>query len=51
MKASISLIKLVKMHIFNKIAYQYNKYIKWLQRYNWNIVESGIKHHKPKTTP
>jgi hypothetical protein len=20
---------------------------KWLSRYNWNIVESGIKHHKP----
>jgi hypothetical protein len=23
---------------------QYN----WPPRYNWNIVESGIKHHKPK---
>jgi hypothetical protein len=21
-----------------------------LPRYNWNIVESGIKHHKPTTT-
>ena len=21
---------------------------KWLPRYNWNIVESDIKHHKPK---
>jgi hypothetical protein len=19
----------------------------WLQQYNWNIVESGIKHHNP----
>ena len=19
----------------------------WLQRYNWNIVERGTKHHKP----
>ena len=21
--------------------------INWMPRYNWNIVESGIKHHKP----
>jgi hypothetical protein len=20
----------------------------WPPRYNWNIVESGVKHHKPK---
>ena len=20
----------------------------WLPQYNWNIVESGVKHHKPK---
>jgi hypothetical protein len=23
----------------------------WLSRYNWNIVESGIKHHKPNNQP
>jgi hypothetical protein len=23
--------------------HQYN----WLPRYDWNIVESGVKHHKP----
>jgi hypothetical protein len=22
-------------------------FLNWLPRYNWNIVESGIKHHKP----
>jgi hypothetical protein len=22
----------------------------WLPRYNWNIVESGVKHHKPNQT-
>ena len=22
--------------------------IKWPQRYNWNIVESGVKHHDTK---
>ena len=21
--------------------------LNWLSRYNWNIVESGVKHHKP----
>jgi len=25
--------------------HQYN----WSPRYNWNIVESGVKHHQPKT--
>jgi hypothetical protein len=23
----------------------------WPPRYNWNIVESGVKHNKPKTKP
>jgi len=24
------------------------KFVSDLPRYNWNIVESGIKHHKPE---
>jgi hypothetical protein len=29
-----------------------DKVCQWLgTRYNWNIVESGIKHHKPKSKP
>jgi hypothetical protein len=23
--------------------------IKWPPRYNWNIIESGVKHHNPNT--
>ena len=25
--------------------------INWPSRYSWNIVESGVKHHKPKSKP
>jgi hypothetical protein len=29
--------------VYSSVLYQEN----WLPRYNWNIVESGVKHHKP----
>jgi hypothetical protein len=42
------------------IIYDYMNYVKiehdqvkknWPPQYNWNIVESGVKHHKPKLKP
>ena len=32
--------------VFSGFLYQYD----WLPRYNWIIIESDIKHHKPNQT-
>ena len=32
---------------YSGFPHQYN----WPPRYNWNIVESGVKHHQPKPKP
>ena len=32
---------------FRQVFSEYCGFLHWLPRYSWNIVESGIKHHKP----
>jgi hypothetical protein len=47
-EASIEYLRQFPLWMVQQICYiSYN----FLPRYNWNIVESGIKHHNPKPTP
>ena len=47
-EASIEYLRQFPLWMVQQICYiSYN----FLPQYNWNIVESGIKHHNPKPTP
>ena len=36
----------VVFYVYSGFPHQYN----WPPRYSWNIIESGVKHHKPRIT-
>ena len=37
----------VVFSVYSSFFHQLN----WQSPYNWNIVESGVKHHNPNPTP
>ena len=43
---SVTYDRAVVFSVYSGFLHQWN----WMPRYNWNIVESGIKHHKPNHT-
>ena len=44
---SVTCDRSVVFCVYSGFIHQYN----WLLQYNWNIVESGVKHHSPNHNP
>ena len=44
---SVTCNRLVVFSVYSSLLHQWN----WLPRSNWNIVESGVKHHNPPPLP